>query len=247
MRAQLHAFFTALMFLTRIPCPSWVDHAPDSLARSVVYFPVVGVLVGSLGALVYRLVAFGYSPTMAALAGVAATVLVTGAFHEDAFADVCDGFGGWTPERRREIMRDSRVGSFGAVGLVLLIGMKVALLSGMPTAHAVSAFVIGHTFARWSALLLIRCFPYVTDSTSLAKPFASAVTAPRLVVGTLFTALIGLFSGPVTTAALFLLATLLCLGAGRFFRHWLGGITGDCLGAVNQVVEMLCYAVLVHL
>ncbi|HZP83894.1 MAG TPA: adenosylcobinamide-GDP ribazoletransferase, partial [Chthonomonadaceae bacterium] len=129
MRAQLHAFFTALMFLTRIPCPPWVDHAPDSLARSAVYFPVVGVLVGGLGALAYRLVACGYSPALAALAGLATTVLVTGAFHEDAFADVCDGFGGWTPERRREIMRDSRVGSFGVVGLALLLGMKVALLS----------------------------------------------------------------------------------------------------------------------
>lgn len=246
MRDQLKIFFTAVMFLTRIPCPSWVDHAPDSLAKSTVYFPLVGVLVGGIGALVYRLVACAYPPNFAALCGIAATVVITGAFHEDAFADVCDGFGGWTPQRRLEIMRDSRVGSFGVAGLVLLMGAKAMLLGDMPISHAPLAFLAAHAVARWSSLIMIARFPYVTDSASLARPFAAAVTPTRLLFATLFAAGVSMLCGPATAIALFGITLLLCQGAGTFFRKWVGGISGDCIGAVNQLVELLCYAVIVQ-
>jgi adenosylcobinamide-GDP ribazoletransferase len=243
-REHLKTFFTALMFLTRIPCPRWVDHAPDSLAKSTMYFPLVGLLVGGLGACVSRLIGVLYPPLFAVLCGLSATVVVTGAFHEDAFADVCDGFGGWTPERRLEIMRDSRVGSFGVVGLVLLIGAKIALLSGLGLARVPLAFLAGHTLARWSTLVMIARFPSVTDSASMAAPFASAITLPRFLFATLIALLVSLLCGPASAAIMFVLTLLLCFGAGRFFNRWVGGISGDCLGAVNQVTELLCYAVL---
>ncbi len=246
MRDQLKIFFTAMMFLTRIPCPSWVDHAPDSLAKSTVFFPLVGVLVGGIGAGVYRLVACAYAPSFAALCGIAATVIVTGAFHEDAFADVCDGFGGWTPQRRLEIMRDSRVGSFGVAGLVLLLGAKAMLLGGMPVARALPAFLAAHAVARWSSLVLIGRFPSVTDASSLARPLAAAITPTRLLFGTFFAATAALLCGPATALALFAVTLLLCQGAGTFFRKWVGGISGDCIGAVNQLTELLCYAVIVQ-
>ena len=243
---QIRRFFTALMFLTRLPCPSIGEHTPGRLAKSSPYFPLVGLLVGGIGALVYRVAACAYSTTVAAVAGIAATVIVAGAFHEDAFADVCDGFGGWTPARRLEIMRDSRVGSFGAAGLVLLIGMKVALLSSLPIASAAAAFLTAHTFARWSALLMMARFPAVTDGSSLAKPFASSATWGGFLFASLVTAGVGLLCGPMTTVTLFSAASLFCLWAGRFFGCWLGGLSGDCLGAVTQVVEALCYAVIVQ-
>jgi adenosylcobinamide-GDP ribazoletransferase len=242
MRDHLNRFFTALMFLTRLPCPRWVEHTPDALAKSTPYFPVVGLLVGGLGALVYRLAALVYAPVFAVICGIGATAIVTGAFHEDAFADVCDGFGGWTPERRLEIMRDSRVGSYGVVGLVLLIGAKIALLSGMSVSRATLAFLAAHTIARWSTLVLIARYPYVTDSASLAKPFASAVTPPRFLFATLPALLIGLLCGPIPAIGMFGATLLLCAGAGLFFRKWVGGISGDCLGAVSQIAELLCYA-----
>jgi adenosylcobinamide-GDP ribazoletransferase len=246
MRDQLKIFFTAMMFLTRIPCPSWVDHAPDSLAKSTVYFPLIGVLVGGIGALVYRLIACAYSPNFAALCGIATTVIITGAFHEDALADVCDGFGGWTAQRRLEIMRDSRVGSFGVAGLVLLIGAKATLLGGMPISRAVAAFLAAHAVARWSSLIMIVRFPYVTDSDSLARPFAGAITPTRLLFGTLLAAATAALCSPATAIALFAITLLLCQGAGTFFRKWVGGISGDCIGAVNQLTELLCYAVIVQ-
>jgi adenosylcobinamide-GDP ribazoletransferase len=245
-REHIQLFFTALMFLTRLPCALRGEHTPESLAKSSMYFPLVGLLVGGIGALVYRLVACGYSTTTAVLSGLAATAVVTGAFHEDAFADMCDGFGGWTPARRLEIMRDSRVGSFGVVGLVLLIGIKVTLLGSMPLSRALLAFLTAHTYARWSTILMIAHYPYVTDAASLAKPFAASVTRGRFAFATLVTALAGLLCGPMTALAMFLVTSLLCLGAGRFFGRWLGGLSGDCLGAVNQVVEALCYAVIVQ-
>ena len=243
---QIQLFFTALMFLTRLPCPTTGEHTPERLAKSSMYFPLVGLLVGGIGALAYRLTAAAYPIPVAVLVGIAATATVTGAFHEDAFADLCDGFGGWTPARRLEIMRDSRIGSFGAVGLILLIGMKFALLSSLSLALAPTAFLVAHTFARWSTLLMIARYPYVTDASSLAKPFASSVTVGRFLFASFVTALVGLLCGPMTTLTIFCTASLLCLGAGRFFGRWLGGISGDCLGAVNQIVEALCYAVIVH-
>lgn len=246
MREQLKNFFTALMFLTRIPCPRWVDHTSDRLARACVYFPLVGALVGGIGAVVYRLVVCGYSPFTAVLCGMAATAIVTGAFHEDAFADVCDGFGGWTPERRLEIMRDSRVGSFGVVGLVLLIGIKAGLLSSMSPGRTMLAFLVGHTFGRWSTLMMAAGVPKAADTASLARSLTASITPGRFLAATIIAAGAGLLWGTATTLLLFLTTLLFCLGAGRFFRNWLGGISGDCLGAVNQVVEMLCYAVMIH-
>lgn len=245
-RRQIELFLTALMFLTRVPCPSWVRHESDSLAKSTAYFPPIGMLVGGFGGLVAWVVARGYSPLVAVLAGMAATVIVTGAFHEDAFADVCDGFGGWTPERRLEIMRDSRVGSFGVVGIVLIVGLKAAVLCSLPVSRLPLAFVTAHTLGRWSCLALIRLSPYVTDAKSLAKPFADSVRLPQVALGTLFTVPLCLFSGLPTMIVLFALTLALCVLAGRFFRNWLGGISGDCLGAVNQIVEFACYAVLIH-
>jgi adenosylcobinamide-GDP ribazoletransferase len=141
-------------------------------------------------------------------------------------------------------MRDSRVGSFGVAGLVLLIGMKAALLSAMPGRYTMLAFLVGHTLARWSTLPMVLCTPSVTDSSSLATPFAAALTVPRALLSTLLAAIVVVPCGPVTTFILFLAVLLLCLSAGRFLRGWVGGISGDGLGAVNQLTELLCYAIL---
>lgn len=244
MRGQLKAFLTAIMFLTRVPCPAWVSHGEGGSGDAVVYYPVVGCLVGSVGAAVYWLVSLGYPPLTAALAGIAATAIVTGAFHEDAFADVCDGFGGWTPERRLEIMRDSRVGAFGVVGLILLVGLKASLLASLPISAAVMALFVGHAVARWSSLAAIALFPRASDAASLASSFARTVTAPRLFAATIFAVGISLLAGPVTALTLLILTLLFCYAAGRFFRGWLGGLSGDCLGAISQVTELLVYAVI---
>jgi len=126
---HIRIFFTALMFFTRIPCPSWVDHSEEYLNKSSQYFPLVGGIVGAIGLAVLLGALWVLPVPLAVLLSMVATVLATGAFHEDGFADMCDGFGGgWTKEKILDIMQDSRLGTFGAVGLGLLMAVKFLCL-----------------------------------------------------------------------------------------------------------------------
>ena len=247
-REQLRAFFTALMFLTRVPCPRWVGHTPDLLARSTTWFPAVGLLVGLCGALVYRGAALGWPPLVAATLAVGATVWLTGAFHEDALADACDGFGGgWEPDQVLAIMKDSRIGSYGAVGLGLALVARAAALAGLEPALAARALVAGHVLGRWSSLPLIWRYRYVRESGAKSRPFAASVTPLRLAAGSaLALAIVAATLATRPTAAALVLAAALAVTAlaGRYFRRRIGGITGDCLGAANQLVELAAYLVL---
>jgi len=126
---EIQVFFTALMFYTRIPCPAWVNHDEEFLNKATRYFPLIGWIVGGLAALTFYGSSFIFSKEVSILFSFAISVLITGAFHEDGFADVCDGFGGgWTKEKILDIMKDSRVGAYGAIGIVLLFLLKFALL-----------------------------------------------------------------------------------------------------------------------
>lgn len=244
-REQLRAFFTALMFLTRIPCPRWVGYEPELLARSTVYFPVVGVVVGLWGAALYGAAAWGWTPLVAAVLSTAGTAWLTGAFHEDALADACDGFGGGRePARILEIMKDSRVGAYGVVGLALALLAKVGALASLDAGLAARALVAGHVLGRWSSLPLIWRLPYVRETGGKSRPFAASVTTPRLVLGTglAAAAVAAVLPHRVPLAAAVLLVAAAVTGlAGRYFRRQIGGITGDCLGAANQVVELATY------
>ena len=125
MKKQLHIFFTALMFYTRIPCPKNIDHNPDYLNKASRYFPLIGWIVGGICFGIYYLASIVFSVEIALILSMIAGILTTGAFHEDGFADVCDGFGGgWTKEKILLIMKDSAIGAYGAIGLVLLFLLK---------------------------------------------------------------------------------------------------------------------------
>lgn len=247
----LRAPLTAVMFLTRIPCPTWLDGDPAHLAQSTVWFPAVGVLVGSIGALALVSGCALWSPVVAVLLSTIVTVRVTGAFHEDALADALDGFGGgMSREATLRIMKDSRVGAYALIGVVLVVALKVALLWSLTerdASLAVRALIVAHTLGRWSSLPLIHWLPYVRDDGT-GKPFAAAVTTPRLVVGSAFTIVVLAIAlwpiGLARIAVVLLAAILVTLGAARYFRRHLGGMTGDCLGAANQLVEVTTYLVL---
>lgn len=243
----MRGFFTAVMFLTRLPVVQYADHQPDDLTRSVVYFPLVGMIVGAISGAVAYLVGLAFPPMVAVAFGLGATAIVTGCFHEDAFADVCDGFGGYEPKRRLEIMRDSRVGSFGVVGVVLLIAAKIGVITALSPKDAAFAFVATYAMGRWSILYMLWRSRYVTDPTSMAKPFVSGATLGRLFIGALIAvpAFAWFKFWPILPA--FLLAIVITELASRFFRGWLGGITGDALGATNQVVELSCWMLLLGL
>ncbi|MEM6648473.1 MAG: adenosylcobinamide-GDP ribazoletransferase [Bacteroidota bacterium] len=247
-RQQLRAFLTGVMFLTRLPCPAWVGHDAEYLARSTPYFPVIGLAVGLFGAAVYLAVALLWPPLIALVAAIAATVWLTGAFHEDGLADTFDGLGGgWTVDEMVTIMKDSRVGTYGAVALVLTLAVKLGALAVVVPkggAAVAGALVAGHVLGRWSSLPLIWRLPYVQHSGAKSKPFAASVTAGRLVVGTLAALLfVGVALHWQAVPAFGTAAGVTVVG-GRYLRRTLGGITGDALGAVNSLTEAAVYLAL---
>jgi adenosylcobinamide-GDP ribazoletransferase len=157
MRHELRLFFVALQFLTRLPVPRWVGHEPEWLNQSARHFPLVGALVGAAGATVLWGAGTVFPPAVAVGLSMAATLVLTGAFHEDGLADTFDALGGAVSrERALAIMKDSRIGSYGATALVIVLGLKAAALAAMPLALAVPALLIAHTASRAAAVLLIR-------------------------------------------------------------------------------------------
>ncbi|RZL64608.1 MAG: adenosylcobinamide-GDP ribazoletransferase [Variovorax sp.] len=250
-------FLLALQFFTRVPITGrlaqWVGFSPAMLRASAAHFPGVGWLVGAFGTLVFLLAAQGVPPLAAALLSTVATVLLTGAFHEDGLADVADGLGGSADRTRAlEIMKDSRIGAFGAIALVLALGLKVALLAaiaGQGVWAVVVALLAGHVLSRLAPLFLIRSLPYVGDSgASKSKPLADAIGNGALAVGVLWSvpAAAALFVGhdALRAAAALAACALAALWMARWFRHRLQGFTGDGLGATQQVCELAIYLAL---
>lgn len=238
---------TAIVFLTRIPVPWKIPDFDTRLSRSTPWFPVVGLLVGAIGAVTWLLADALFGRVIASIAAVAATVLVTGAFHEDGLADTFDGLGG-SPERERalEIMKDSRLGTYGALVLMLVLLGRVVALAELALL-APLALVGAHVVARWSSLPLIRGMPYARAEGGTGKPFAAGIAESDLVLATTFTAIVTLLLWGLKAVVVWLAVVAVSLLLARWFRRRLGGITGDALGAVNQFTELATLLVLVAL
>jgi adenosylcobinamide-GDP ribazoletransferase len=253
---ETRLFVTAWMFFTRVPLPArltaWVGYSPELMNGAARYFPLVGVVVGIAGAAVYELGIWLFTPLLAVSLSMAATVLLTGAFHEDGFADVCDGFGGGTsPGLVLEIMKDSRVGAFGAIGISLLLLIKFSALLSM--AEGTNAdltgwiLVAGHALSRAAPVALIRCMAYVrADADAKAKPMAQAVSRTGLAVALGFGILpLAVLAYAFDSGWLFGLGVLPVALAtaitGLWFKRRIGGYTGDCLGAAQQIAEVAFY------
>jgi adenosylcobinamide-GDP ribazoletransferase len=243
LRRELAYFFGAIRFFTRLPVPGWVGHSAEALNHSARYFPAVGLLIGGLGGLVYLAAAAFWPAPIAVLLAMAATIYATGAFHEDGLSDTVDGLGGgWEKQRILDIMKDSRVGSYGAVATVLALLGKFTLLAALDPALLPLALLAGHAVSRFCATLLLAGMDYARDDQlSKAKLLANRLSGGALLVALAFVlaALVWLpWPQAVAGCALAALATLWLAGK---FKRWLGGYTGDCLGAVQQVSEIAFY------
>lgn len=246
LRHQLELFFTALGFFTRIPVPAWVPWSSERLNHAARYFPLVGWVVGAAGAAAFYLATLVLPATLAAIVSTAVTLRLTGAFHEDGWADTCDGLGGgWDRAQVLTIMKDSRIGTYGSAGLVLMLLAKlsalVALAEHTPSA-AVCALLVAHPLSRLASTSLIHTLAYVReDESSKSKPLARALSTRELAIAAGFGALpLLLLPAPaiVLVAAAVVVTTL---WAARVFVRRLGGYTGDCLGAAQQVTELATY------
>ncbi|MEO8599643.1 MAG: adenosylcobinamide-GDP ribazoletransferase, partial [bacterium] len=182
---QLRLFFIALQFFTRIPIPRWVGFESDWLQHSVRYFPAVGWVVALLTAAVYGLSSLLWPQSVAVLLSTIAGIYLTGAFHEDGFADVCDGFGGGlTRQRVLEIMVDSRVGAYGAIGIALLLALKCVLLSSLPAASVVMALLMAHPLSRLLSTALIWRLQYA-KTEGKSKPLAQQMSTAEFLIAAL--------------------------------------------------------------
>lgn len=247
---QLRLFFIALQFFTRLPIPRWVGFEPDWLQHASRYFPAVGIVVGGAAAGVYALAAWLLPQPVAVLLSTIAGIYLTGAFHEDGFADACDGMGGgMTRERVLQIMSDSRIGAYGAIGIMLLLALKCAALAYLPFHGVIAALLLAHPVSRLMAAALIWRLDYVKGEGK-AKPLAQRMSHAEFLVASglaLLPALgllwLGWLAWPALLAAL--LAMALCaIWLARKFVQRIGGYTGDCLGAVQQACELACYLAL---
>jgi adenosylcobinamide-GDP ribazoletransferase len=210
---QLRLFLTALQFLTRVPVPAWVGYKPEWLQDCLRYFPLVGAFIGLAGALVLATASAWWPPLVAVLLSMAFTVWLTGGFHEDGLADTCDALGGHVSrERALEIMKDSRIGSYGSLALVLVLALKAAVLNAMLTpllselvsaetsyikqvllAWAMMGLIWCHTASRLVPVCLIRWLPYAGDAAhAKAKPLATLASLKTVGLASAHVLIIGL-------------------------------------------------------
>ncbi|MFW2543572.1 adenosylcobinamide-GDP ribazoletransferase [Primorskyibacter sp. 2E107] len=251
LRLEWTLFLLAVQFLTRLPVPRDLEFSDDLLARATKYYPLVGALIGLIGALVLWVFSALVPVPVAVLLSMAATILATGAFHEDGLADAADGLGGGlTRDRALEIMRDSRIGTYGAVTLGMTLALKASILMAFEPWMAGVALIAGHAISRMAVVHVIATTDYARHDG--AKFTAPTVTPEGYRVALIYAGvvLLGLVfaAGLGVAAVAFVGATTL----GQVFRsvylRKLGGYTGDCLGGTQQMAEIgMLLAVLIWL
>ncbi|PUA30169.1 MAG: adenosylcobinamide-GDP ribazoletransferase [Cellvibrio sp. 79] len=247
MKNQLNLFFLALGFFSRIPMPGWVEYSPEKLNHSSRYLVVVGWLLGALVAAIFFTTHKLFPETISLWLAMGFSLLLTGAFHEDGLADTADGFGGaFSREKKLTIMKDSRIGTYGASALIMVLLGKYLLL--IENSDIIIALLIAYPLSRVTAISLIADMHYVSDSnTSKSKPLANQLTKTDLAI-LLTTALPALFFLPLAHAAILLAALIIVrILAKVYLNKQIGGYTGDTLGAVQQVSELTIYGVLLAL
>jgi adenosylcobinamide-GDP ribazoletransferase len=244
------------MFYSRFPTPKDLPFNNQLLNKSRKYFPVVGGLVALVSMLTLVVSSYAVSLPIAVLLSMASTILATGAFHEDGFCDSCDGLGGgWSKEQVLTIMKDSRIGTYGCVGIVVLLGLKFSALLSIAESNlwlGVLALGVAHTVSRITSSMIVDQFTYVQDiEISKSKP----ITDGRMnryewlqcgLLACLPTVLM-IWHHPIMALSL-LIAAAASIGFALYCRNRIGGYTGDTLGATQQLSELtiyLCFASLV--
>jgi adenosylcobinamide-GDP ribazoletransferase len=245
---ELNLAFNALSFFSRIPVPKNVSYSGQSLSQCVAYFPLVGWIVGLVSAGLILLLMPILGAPLAILLSMAASCWLTGAFHEDGFADCCDGFGGgYTPEQMLSIMKDSRLGTYGVLGLCSILAIKFSALLGLSQALSSTDLLLvlwlAHSLSRFSAVLIIWKLDYVREPSepSKAKAVAQSIGSKELVLALCWVAVPAALIELSMLAFLLLSCLLVTLLWARYLKLKLAGYTGDTLGAQQQLSEVAIY------
>jgi adenosylcobinamide-GDP ribazoletransferase len=242
--SELETILGALRFFTRLPVPGTLGQDPAALDKAMRYYPAVGLVVGASAGLAFAVAAPFWPQTLAVLAAMVTAILMTGALHEDGWSDMLDGFGGGNDrESVLAIMRDSRIGNFGVVGLVLLLLARFCALSEMAGGDALLvpvALIAGHAVSRLCSAGVFHWLDYARPEGK-AAPFGDRLGRNDLIFAAVTALLPVSLLSPAQSVPALLFAAAASLWLCRLFKRRIGGHTGDCLGAVQQLAEVAFY------
>ncbi len=242
MKRQLNLFLHALQFYSRIPTGK-IDYSEENLTQSLRYFPLVGIIVGTVGAIAFMLSMLVFPKSVAVVAAIISMVAVTGALHEDGVSDFFDGFGGgYTKERILEIMKDSHVGAYGVIALIFLFLGKFSLLFSIEIDQLPVVLIAAHASSRFMAVLLVKFSRYArtekSKSSHSRNPLSRTTFVTALILGILPLFLI---SWLIAICAV-IIYLIIFSAVKRYVEKKIGGFTGDILGTLQQLCEITFYA-----
>lgn len=239
-RQEGQSLFLAVQFLTRLHTPRDIAFSDEAQALAMGYYPLTGLGIGALAAVVLALAAQVLTMPVAVLLSMAAGLLVTGGLHEDGLADCADGLGGGiTRDRALDIMRDSRVGTYGVLTLGIVLALKAAAFSALPVPLACALLIAGHGLSRMAAVQVVFRHAYArTDPAKFARPRVTPGAYRRAVLTAALTVVgLAVAAGPGVALAALIGGALASMAITRLYLRKLGGYTGDCLGATQQLAE----------
>ena len=240
-RQVLREMIVAFQFLTRIPMPS-IPFGATSLSSSIRFFPFVGLVIGASAALLQHVLLPHLPRPIVAFALVLYLVLLTGCLHEDGLADTADGFGGgWSKEQILAIMKDSRIGSYGATALFLSLLARYLMLALLPLEHFTAYLISAHVLCRWTSLPLGYFLPAARQNDGQGAQIASMTSLSSLIFGSIFSAAVVILALRWSAVKPILTALIAVVLSGWIYSKKIGGVTGDCFGATTQLTEVAVY------
>ena len=243
MKKEFDILLTAIMFYTRIPVPGNMGCSNEMLNKSTRYLPLIGILVGGIGWFIWWLTRMIFPYPLAILFSMVTTILITGALHEDGFADFCDGFGG-SPDKVRilEIMKDSRLGTFGAMALFLMLLTKFSGLSNIKEEYFPFVLISSHAFSRFLPVCMINTSVYVRkDGTGKSEGIGHKGSTSTFLISLFFGLCTFIFLPWQSILMIVTISFLLFILFRKYCLYKIGGYTGDVLGALQQLIEITFY------
>jgi len=253
LKKEIYYFFTALMFFTRIPVPEIKDFNADYMNKSRKYLPVIGLIIGGISAVALWLFSLIFPLSIALILSMIFSIIITGAFHEDGLGDTFDAFGGGqNKEKILSIMKDSRLGTYGTVSIIVVLLLKYLTLFEIAKNNihiAILSLIVIHGLSRYMALIIIKSQSYVQDSArSKSKDLASSKLKNQdMIFASIFIAPLFLLFPSWQYSLIIPISIGVTILMGFYFKKKIGGYTGDCLGALQQITEVISYLAVILL
>lgn len=244
----MNKLFSAVMYYSRLPVPKGVKCDPRTLSESLRYFPLVGLIVGALGSGGYWLSGLVLPHNVSVVVAMAVMILSTGALHEDGFADFCDGFGGgYGKENILRIMKDSHIGTYGVIGLIFSLLVRYLLLCEVNPTQMVAVMIISQGASRFGSLFIVRTSSYARVEPSKSSHSALGLSLFGFVVGMVIAFVPLVWFGALFTGAYIGSLLVVTLLFRAYIYSQIEGFTGDTLGALQQMLEVLFYVLILTL